>query len=142
MLSVLLAAGGTYPLSQHFPHSKGGNAVRFAGRRGHVPVITASSPFKRGRCCPFFFSFWPPGACTRYSSIFPLQKGEMLSVFLLAAGGMYPRKYSIFPTQKGEMLSVFMHPLLGRCNVVFFSFAPWSFVVRHRAHYDSGVLEL
>ena len=88
---------------QHLPHSKGGNAVRFAGRRGHVPVITAFSPFKRGKCCPFC---WPPGARTRYHSIFPIQKGEMLSV-LLAAGGMYPLQQHLPPSKGGDAVRFF-----------------------------------
>ena len=69
-------------------------------------VWTASSPYKRGRCCPFFF-FGPRGLTRRTYSISPMQKGEMLSFF------SRPRLDSIFPLQKGEMLSFFSRPCLG-----------------------------
>ena len=35
------AAGGMYPDNRSIAPSKGGNAVRFSGRQGHVPVDTA-----------------------------------------------------------------------------------------------------
>ena len=46
-------------------------------------------------------------------SIFPLQKGKMLSVFFFGPRGLTHRKYSIFPLQKGEILSFFCRPCLG-----------------------------
>ena len=47
------------------------------------------------------FFFGPRGLTRQRYSIFPMQKGEMLSFFF------QPCLDSIFPLQKGEMLSVF-----------------------------------
>ena len=110
---------------QHLPHSKGGNAVRFAGRRGHVPVITASSPFKRGRCCPFFFFLATGGTCPLPQHLSPFKRGRCCPFFFLFwPPGAHTRYHSIFPHSKGGDAIRFYAPPPREVQCFFFFFRP------------------
>ena len=104
------------------PLTKGGDAVRFFfGPRGLTRQKYSIFPIQKGEMLSFFFR-----PC--FDSIFPLQKGEMLSFFSRPCLGPCSLKYSIFPSQKGEMLSIFLQPLLGRwaAKKIFIPLSPLS----------------